>query len=217
MPLAHVFTEKQLDPLDVKTSGASSRLMIREFTMEDLTYLQEIDVDVFFVHLRHTFGGPMGFLNAAITHQKQKDRRDYYLAIVDKETPRVIGSILIYNHDKEKRQAEIGYFVDKRNQNCKIATEACVYAMQHFGELLGLETFYATVHPDNVYSKKLLSRLGFVQQGDVFISQYREDPDKAESYDQGGHLVNAPRVGLIVTYQDFLTQKNAILSESRRA
>lgn len=217
MSLAKAITEKNLRALDANASDASDRLAIREFIIEDLSYLQEIDMDVFFVHLRHTFGGPMGFLNAALAHQKQKDRKDFFLAIVDKETSRVTGSVLVYNYNKEKRQAEIGYFIDKHNQNCKFATVACVHAMQRFGEVLGLETFYATVHPQNVYSKKLLAKLGFVQNGDVFISQYKEDPDRADSYDQGGQLINAPRVGFFVSYEDFLSQKNAVFSGSDRA
>lgn len=216
MTLANVIEESSLRPLAADASNISDRLTIREFVMEDITRLQEIDLNVFFVHLRHTFGGPMGFLNAAMAHQKHKDRKDFYLAIIDKETDEVIGSVMIYNYNKEKRQAEIAYFIDKRNQNCKFATEACVYAMHHFGELLSLETFYATVHPQNIYSKKLLARLGFIQKGDVFVSPYKENPDRADSYDQGGRLTNAPRIGLYVSYEDFLSQKNAILSECNR-
>lgn len=213
MPLVNAITEKTFLPLAANACDVSDRLAIREFSIEDLSYLQEIDMDVFFVHLRQTFGGPMGFLNAAMAHQKQKDRKDFYLAIVDKGSPKVIGSVMIYNYDKEKRQAEIGYFIDKHNQNRKFATEACVYAMQHFGEVLGLKSFYATVHPQNVYSKKLLTRLGFVQKGDVFVSQYKGDPDRSDSYDEAGHLINAPRIGLFVSYEDFLSQKSAILSK----
>lgn len=212
MSLANVITERSFKPFAVNTNDVSDRLIIREFVVEDITYLQEINVNLFFVHLRHTFGGAMGFLNEAMAHQKQKDRKDFYLAIVDKETSRVVGGVLVYNYNKEKRQAELGYFVDKSHQNCKFATEASVYAMHHIGGLLDLKTFYATVHPQNAYSKKLLAKLGFVQKGDVFISQYQEDLGGVDRCDQGGGLVTAPRVGLFVSYDDFLSQKNAILS-----
>ncbi len=216
MLLADFMPQGTSKPFETDADVVSDRLIIREFVLDDISALQEIDTNIFFVHLRQTYGGPMGFLNAALSHQKQKDRKDFYLAVVDRKTSQVIGSIMVYDYNKQKRQAEIGYFIDKRNQNCKIGTEACAYVMQRFGAFLNLKTFYATVHPENLYSKKLLSKLGFVQKGDVFTSKYKGDPDRSESYDQAGHLINTPRLGLFVSYDDFLSRKKTLLSGSTR-
>jgi len=213
MSLANMSKEEFFKPLVINISDFSDRIVVRDFELNDITCLQKIDMNLFFVHLRHTFGGPMGFLNEAISHQNQKNRKDFFLAIVDKKTSKVIGSILIYNYNKKKHQVEIGYFIDKHRQNCKIATEACIYAMYYFGEFLNIKRFCATVHPENISSKKLLTKLGFVQKGNIFISNYKEDPDKENSYNNKGHLENAPRISLFVNYKDFLFKKNSILSD----
>lgn len=203
-PHDYVRTNRLLIP---QIEDRHGRFVIREFNHDDLGRVRELNGDLFFAPLRHIYG-PIGFLNAALKQQKQgKSRRDFYLAIADKETSEVIGSIMLYDHDTAANgQAEIAYFVDPSYQNINIATDAAVLLILRLSKEIGLGRLVATTHPKNKYSIQLLARLGFKQAGKEFTSKYKGDPDRPESYNDEGRLEFAPRIPHIVDYGHFLDQ-----------
>jgi len=162
------------------------RFIIREFMVEDHSRLREINGDLFFAPLRHLYG-PLGFLNAARKQQKQGSaRRDFYLAIADKVTGELIGSVMLYDYKKETGQAEIAYFVDPTYQNIQIATDAAVRMLLRLGKHFEINSLKATTHPDNKYSRQLLARLGFRTVGAEFVSRYKADPADKNNYTKDG-------------------------------
>lgn len=188
-----------------------ARFSIREFEANDCARLCELNGDIFFAPLRHLYG-PVGFLNAALAQQKKgKERKDYFLAVVDNQSRELVGSVMLFDIDKNTGQAEIAYFVDPCYQNIKIATDATVQTISRLGASLGIKSLVATVHPANSFSRKLLARLGFKQIGAAFISKYKENPADPRNYDEDGRLKQAPRMKFAVTYHHFTKQREKVV------
>lgn len=81
-----------------------------------------------------------------------------------KERQKVIGRCDLGGFVR-KSMADISYYLSKEFWNQGIASEA-VDAVVKFGfENLGLHRIQATVLPDNIYSIKLLKRIGFAEEG----------------------------------------------------
>jgi len=84
----------------------------------------------------------------------------YNLAVVLKETGKLIGDILLFLRSVEFRQGEVGYVFNPTYHGRGYATEAAKVMLQ-----LGFETFnfhriYARCDPRNTGSWKLMERLG---------------------------------------------------------
>ena len=194
---------------------AHSRFYLRELEVGDANRLVELNQDIFFAPLRHIYG-PIGFLNAAIKQQRAgRDRKDYFLGVVDKQSNELIGSVMFFDvkNVDAQLQAEIAYFIDPSYQNMKVATDATIKAISRLGSSLGIKALTATVHPGNKYSRQLLARLGFKQIGTEYISKYKEDPSRPESFDNEKALKFAPRVKYVVDYVHFLQQRSKVRTE----
>ncbi len=183
------------------------RFVIREFRPNDLRRLRELNNDVYFAHLRLPAddgnpGGPEGFLRSALQQQKQGSiRTDFYLAIEDKQNGELMGSVMLYDYDAEKHSAAIAYLVDPSYQRIRIATDATIRLLVRVTTALKLQSFYATIDPNNQPSISLIKRLGFNKAGDVFTSSYPANPAYAENFDRHKRL----RLGIRQKFEITLT------------
>jgi len=86
-----------------------------------------------------------------------------------KEKHKVIGRCDLGGFVR-KSMADISYYLSKEFWNQGFASEA-VNAVVRFGlENLGLHRIQTTVLPENIYSLKLLKRIGFAEEG--FLCKY---------------------------------------------
>ena len=75
----------------------------------------------------------------------------------------VIGRIAL--GEQRPRVAEIGYAVSRRVWGCGYAREAVATVLDHAFGAAGMRRVFADVDPENVASVKLLTGLGFTEEG----------------------------------------------------
>lgn len=89
------------------------------------------------------------------------DQYSYYWGITQKEAPKMIGSICLWNISDDRTTAELGYDLHPDFQGKGIMSEA-VQAVLSFGfQQMRLAKIEAFTHKENQASKKLLMRNGF--------------------------------------------------------
>lgn len=90
---------------------------------------------------------------------------EYHFGIFLKADSTFIGAMGFMHVDRVNKKAELGYWIGKRYQGHRYATEA-LNIMLHFGFLnLGLERVYAQTFSFNEGSKHLLEHIGFTMEG----------------------------------------------------
>jgi len=85
----------------------------------------------------------------------------FQLAILLKETDKLIGDIGIHFMDKANMQAEIGCTLNKKYQSNGYATEALRKVIDYLFFDLNKHRIIASIDPENVNSIRLVERLGF--------------------------------------------------------
>jgi RimJ/RimL family protein N-acetyltransferase len=86
-------------------------------------------------------------------------------AIIDKRTSRAIGSCLLFRHEESSARAELGYVLGRQYWGQGYMREALRRLIDcAFGEL-SLRRLEAEVDPRNVRSARVLTQLGFAQEG----------------------------------------------------
>jgi RimJ/RimL family protein N-acetyltransferase len=143
----------------------TDRLYLRPFDDADLTDLYEYycQPDV----TRYLPWGAKNLLETRDALNKKNGRTTlkgdnsiYNLAVILKETNKLIGDILLFLRSVEFRQGELGYVFNPEFHGRGYATEAAEVMLE-----LGFETFnfhriYARCDPRNISSYKLMERLG---------------------------------------------------------
>lgn len=94
-------------------------------------------------------------------HLKYRVGNDEFIAIVLKETEKVIGNVYFGNRDFEAK--EIGYIINKNYQRQGYAAEA-IKAVIKSGFNQQLHRVFAECNPYNICSWKLLEHLGFKRE-----------------------------------------------------
>jgi ribosomal-protein-alanine N-acetyltransferase len=89
-----------------------------------------------------------------------------------RSTELLIGTVCFVNWSKNDRCAEIGYDLSKEYWGKGFMAEALKVFMNYGFEDMNLNRIEATTNPKNERSKKLLNRLGFVQEG-ILRQKYR--------------------------------------------
>lgn len=94
-------------------------------------------------------------------------RENYKLALAFEERPdALVGYVAIDEWSAARGDPpDIGYLVDPAHQRKGYATIAGHLALQELFRLTGHDTVWATVHPANIPSERVLRRLGFVRTG----------------------------------------------------
>ena len=87
----------------------------------------------------------------------------YYWAITPKGNPQLVGTICLWNFNKTRTVAEIGYELHPAHQGKGIMQPAIETVVNFAFETLGLETVIAVTHNQNLASIKLLEKHGFTE------------------------------------------------------
>jgi RimJ/RimL family protein N-acetyltransferase len=145
----------------------TERLSLREIQPSDLDAIHEYASDPEVVKYMsfgpNTIEDSIDFLNRAISRQKEESRRIYTLAVILKETNKVIGSSGL--HIISSIQAEIGYVFIKKYWGNGYATETAKALVNCGFNEFGLHRVFATCDPDNSVSVRVLEKVGMKLEG----------------------------------------------------
>ncbi|WP_379159156.1 GNAT family N-acetyltransferase [Paenibacillus sp. sgz5001063] len=145
----------------------TKRLIIREFTLEDMKAVHAYASDPLVA--KYMIWGPNSeedtgsYLNLTMEMQRQSLRRDFEFAVVLKQTRQLIGGCGI--HVSESRQGEIGYCFNPLFWRKGYTTEAAEAVLDFGFRELELHRIYATCRPENVGSAKVMQKLGMAYEG----------------------------------------------------
>ena len=123
-----------------------------------------------------------------------KNDRDLVFAIEDiGELKRVVGSLSLYDWDRDSKTCEIGKIQigDSAAHGKGIGRKTLVMAMKIAFQKLGIQKIVASVHPDNVQAYHNDMKIGFRVVGEtpsvaggneLLLEMFEEDAHKANSY-----------------------------------
>jgi RimJ/RimL family protein N-acetyltransferase len=148
---------------------ATPRLLIREFVLDDLADVQAYAGEAEAV--RYMDWGPnteaqsLDFLHRKLASQRELPRAEYELAVVLKETGRVIGGVGLRVSRPQHFAGDMGYVFNPRVWGRGYCTEAAG-ALLAFGLAdLKLHRIYATCDPANRASARVLEKIGMKYEG----------------------------------------------------
>ncbi|MDZ8183885.1 MAG: GNAT family protein [Nostoc sp. ChiSLP02] len=147
----------------------TERLILRDFVESDWLAVHEYAGDAEVV--RYLTFGPnseadtRNFLQREISLQRQETRQHFALAVTLKAQKQLIGICRISTLDTVNKTASIGYCLAKQFWGQGYATEA-VREIICFGfQELGLHRIFATCHPANIASARVMQKVGMQQEG----------------------------------------------------
>jgi len=145
----------------------TEHLILREIVVDDADAMFTIMSDL---EVMRYYGAPMRSREEAVKRANAiraafQERNIVYWAIVEKAGGNFVGSGGFWRIVKPDFRAHIGYELARTWWNRGFMTEA-VSAMLKFGfETIGLHSIEAGIHPDNIGSRRVLEKLGFVREG----------------------------------------------------
>ncbi|MEW2354828.1 GNAT family N-acetyltransferase [Spirillospora sp. NPDC029432] len=148
---------------------STPRLLLREFRLDDHAAVHGFagDAEV----TRYTDWGPnspddtAAFLAEAVRDASGTPRERFGLAVVERESGTLIGSVELQIASVPHRRGEIGYVLHRDWWGKGYAGEAAGRRLRFgFGEL-GLHKISATCDPGNVASARVLTKIGMRLEG----------------------------------------------------
>jgi RimJ/RimL family protein N-acetyltransferase len=107
------------------------------------------------------------FLAAATADAKQTPRLNYELAILERATDQLVGTARIGIESLPHRRADIGYVLRRDRWGEGLATEAARLLLAFGFDDLGMRRIWATSHPDNAASARVLEKIGMSYEGRI--------------------------------------------------
>jgi ribosomal-protein-alanine N-acetyltransferase len=85
--------------------------------------------------------------------------------ITPKETGQLIGTCVLFRINRQNRNAELGYILNRKYWGKGLMTEALTCLLNHAFDTLDLHRLEADTDPDNSASLAVLEKLGFQREG----------------------------------------------------
>jgi len=145
----------------------TGRLLLRRFQPDDLEAFFQLCSRPAII--RHAQSAPIASREAALEYMKSAPFHDYAtygygrFACVWKPTGAVIGFSGI-KYVPEIAENELGYRFFEEYWGMGLATEAGHASIEFARSVLGLKRLVAMVHPDNVASARVVTKLGFTRE-----------------------------------------------------
>jgi ribosomal-protein-alanine N-acetyltransferase len=144
----------------------TTRLIIRPLTEEDIDFLfnyyNQEEISRYTLISFNSIDEVKAFLDQYTT---KSDMRKFKEGIELRSTNQLIGTVTLLNWSKNDRCAEIGYDLSKEYWGKGLMTEALEVFIRFGFEVMNLNRIEATTNIRNERSSKVLTRLGFVQEG----------------------------------------------------
>ncbi|WP_406242535.1 GNAT family N-acetyltransferase [Tissierella carlieri] len=147
----------------------TNRLILREFIEADIQgvyqYASDPDVSKYEPWGPNSLKQTEEFVRICIEYQHQKDRVDFELAVIEKSSNKLIGACGIHISDKGNREGWIGYVINKLYWRKGYGTEIAEKLLDIGFNEFKLHRIYATCHPNNLGSEKVLQKIGMKKEG----------------------------------------------------
>jgi RimJ/RimL family protein N-acetyltransferase len=98
----------------------------------------------------------------------QEEFQVQYWPLFDLKSDKFIGCCGLHPYDPEKNIYEIGIHLKSDSWSCGYASEAANAVIKHAFEVLKANNLFAGHNPQNIASKNLLKKLGFIYSHDEF-------------------------------------------------
>ncbi|WP_432407681.1 GNAT family N-acetyltransferase [Wukongibacter sp. M2B1] len=147
----------------------TNRLILRELIETDIEAVHEYASDP--VNSKYVPWGPNtleeteDFVRLYIKYQNQRDRVDFELAVIEKCSGKLIGICGLHISDKENNGGWIGYCINKPYWGKGYGTEIAENLLKLGFRKFELHRIYATCHPSNVASERILQKIGMKKEG----------------------------------------------------
>ena len=154
------------DFVEIKTE----RLYLRTLTDNDVTLVRNF-TDEF-----NSDGEALEWIYWVNRNSENEPRRVFYIWL--SSTNQLIGRVYYHTKCEIDNEVEIGYGINEEHRNNGYATEAAKALIIYIFEKIGLETLSAIVDLDNISSRCVIEKLGFVYKGIrtvLFGNEYREN------------------------------------------
>jgi RimJ/RimL family protein N-acetyltransferase len=115
------------------------------------------------------------------------NREQFYFLVILKNTPKIIGSIVIKNVDWSVPKGELAYFIDGEQEGKGFTSYAVELVKNYAFEDLKMEKLYIKINPENWGSKRVAIKNGFEKEGYLKL-EYRTGQ---------GELTDVERYGLL--------------------
>jgi ribosomal-protein-alanine N-acetyltransferase len=162
----------------------TERLILRSVTFADVDSIFRIMSNP---HVIRYFGQlPMHSQKEAVRRvegiqEAFETQRGIRWAITHRETAEFLGSCGFWRVEKLHHRAEIGYELAPEYWGQGVMTEALGAVITFGFRVLGLHSVEAQIHPANTGSRRVLEKLGFIQEGYFHENYY--DPVEARFTD----------------------------------
>lgn len=149
---------------------STSRLLLRELSLADAEEIFQLRADKQVNELidrttATSIADARQFIHKIIGNQSNNE--GIMWAITLKDAPKLIGTIVYWNFDKEKDKAEVGYELLPAYHGKGIMQEALSKVIAYGFQTLKLKTIVAESKAVNKPSVKLLEKCGFVKMGTI--------------------------------------------------
>jgi [ribosomal protein S5]-alanine N-acetyltransferase len=150
-------------------------LILREFNEADWPPMQEYASDPETV--KYVIFGPnteqetKDYLQKVLAQQKENPRQVYSLAMSEQAGQTLIGNCTLTLQAPDNQTGELGYILNRRFWNRGYMTEAVRRMISCGFAELGLHRIYATCHPANTGSYRVMEKAGMRREG--LLKSYR--------------------------------------------
>jgi ribosomal-protein-alanine N-acetyltransferase len=146
----------------------TSRLVVREFTMNDLEPLTAMHLDpevCHFIGLRTPEQTRNGLIEWIAAYRSQGFAK---WAVVSRETGQLIGRCGVTPEEYERiSEPELGWTFARAHWGFGYATEAAAAVMKHWLEVLKFPRIISLIDPQNVASQRVAERIGMIFERQV--------------------------------------------------
>ena len=103
------------------------------------------------------------------------EKTGIWWAICEKDNPQMIGTIGLYEYEKEHRKAEVGYWLIHPSWGNGYASEAVETVVEFGFENMDLNRIEAFVEGGNIASERILKKMGFSEEGMFRQREWKRD------------------------------------------
>ena len=109
--------------------------------------------------------GAFDYVEQLVAEAKRDPRDAYTLAIVERATGEVVGSVALGVDSRAHRRAELGYILRRDRWGRGFATEAASMMIDFAFDELGMNRVWAVCDPNNPGSTRVLEKCGLTCEG----------------------------------------------------
>ncbi|MDD5062654.1 MAG: GNAT family protein [Candidatus Marinimicrobia bacterium] len=147
---------------------STPRLILRPIDKADVqavfNYRSDAETNRYQGWIPQTIDDVKDFIEKRVSPVFNRQGTWFQLVIIKKAGHELIGDIGLHFFDPENQQVEIGFTLDKKHQKHGYATEAVSEIIRFLFQDLNKHRLTASIDPGNIYSIKLVGKLGLRQE-----------------------------------------------------